>query len=184
MPHASPANPPLPSPDAISDAQLVARARQGDAAAFEIIVRRNNRLLFRAARGVVADDAEAQDAVQEAYLHAFTHLDTFRAEAALSTWLTRITINAAVNARRKQRRIVLKDDIDFPANASTQENTMPFHATEAQLPHIAAEQHQLREILQKAIDRLPDTYRSDFLLRSVEEIITAAVRIQVTNSHL
>src|SRR3546814_14004067 len=85
MPHASPANPPLPSPDAISDAQLVARARQGDAAAFEIIVRRNNRLLFRAARGVVADDADAQDVVQEAYLHAFTHLDTFRAEAALST---------------------------------------------------------------------------------------------------
>src|SRR3546814_21001948 len=113
MPHASPANPPLPSPDARSDAQLVARARQGDAAAFEIIVRRNNRLLFRAARGVVADDAEAQDVVQEAYLHAFTHLATFRAEAALSTWLTRIPINAEVNDRPNQRRQTLNTDTNF-----------------------------------------------------------------------
>ena len=76
--------------EALADAELVALARRGEAAAFREIMRRNNRRLFRAARGVLRDDAEAEDAVQEAYVRAFQGLAGFRGEAGLSTWLTRI----------------------------------------------------------------------------------------------
>ena len=76
-----------------SDEQLVASALQGDQSAFEAIMRRHNRVLFRAARGVVFDDAEAQDVVQETYLRAFTRLRDFQGDASLATWMARIAIN-------------------------------------------------------------------------------------------
>ena len=83
-----------------TDAELVARAGRGDALAFETIMRRHNRLLFRSARGVVSDDAEAQDVVQETYLRAFSTLKSFRGDSKLGTWLARITINIALDAQR------------------------------------------------------------------------------------
>src|SRR6185312_4485342 len=93
-----------------TDAQLVARAGDGDPLAFEAIMRRHNRLLFRTARSIASDDAQAQDAVQEAYLHAFSRLASFRGEAALGTWLARITINVALDAQRRNGRLVSMDD--------------------------------------------------------------------------
>ena len=99
-----------------TDADLVARAGRGDAVAFETIMRRHNRLLFRSARGVVADDAEAQDVVQETYLRAFAKLNSFRGDAALGTWLARIAINVALDAQRKRGRAVpLADTQDIGA---------------------------------------------------------------------
>jgi RNA polymerase sigma factor (sigma-70 family) len=86
--------------DEPSDIAIVRRARQGDEAAFELIMRRHNRRLFRATRGIVDDSAEAQDVVQEAYLRAFTRLESFREESTLGTWLTRIAVNAALDATR------------------------------------------------------------------------------------
>ena len=79
----------------LTDAELVARAGLGDALAFETLMRRHNRLLFRSARSVVGDDAEAQDVVQETYLRAFSTLTSFRGASALGTWLARIAINVA-----------------------------------------------------------------------------------------
>jgi len=157
-----------PAAEDPSDADLVARARAGEPAAFEAIVRRNNRLLFRAARGVVDDDAEAQDVVQEAYLRAFTHLDTFQGDAALRTWLTRIAINVAVSTRRKQRHVVPLDDT--LADAAPQETDMRFRHFDPETPEAAADRHQMRDLLQTAIERLPDTYRSVFMLRTVEDM--------------
>src|SRR5215212_9567001 len=87
----------------LGDDELVALARQGEAAAFREIMRRNNRRLFRAARGVLRDDAEAEDAVQEAYVRAFQGLGGFRGEASLSTWLTRIAYNEALGRLRRRR---------------------------------------------------------------------------------
>ena len=97
-----------------TDMELVARALRGEQAAFEAIMRRHNRLLFRCARSVVADDAEAQDIVQEAYLRAFASLHAYRADAALGTWLARIAINAALDAQRRRDRSVPLVDMQDP----------------------------------------------------------------------
>src|SRR4051812_12265159 len=87
----------------LDEAALVARAQAGERAAFEAIVQMNNRRLYRVARGVLGGDVEADDVVQEAYLRAFMHLDEFRGEASLSTWLTRITVNEALGRVRRRR---------------------------------------------------------------------------------
>lgn len=153
-----------------SDAQLVAGAGRGDAAAFEAIMRRYNRLLFRSARGVVDDDAEAQDIVQEAYLRAFVSLPTFRGDSALGTWLARITINLALDAQRKRgRRVVIDAGHDLDAEPAP-EHTMAFNAPATDAPDTAAERSQVRDLLQRAIDGLPPIYRSVFILRAVEEL--------------
>ena len=94
-----------------SDAELVERAGRGEARAFEAIMRRHNRLLFRSARGIVDDDAEAQDVVQEAYLRAFSTLPSFRGDCALGTWMARIAINIARDTQRKQGRTLRFDDM-------------------------------------------------------------------------
>jgi RNA polymerase sigma-70 factor (ECF subfamily) len=152
------------------EARLVGAACEGDAAAFEAIMRRHNRLLFRTARGIAADDAEAQDAVQDAWLRAFTRLASFRGEARLATWLARIAINAALDARRKRGEIVAleaaRDEDDDAANPA--ELTMS--TAESDTPDGAAERRELRELLQSAIESLPPIYRSVFMLRAVEEM--------------
>lgn len=153
------------------EAALLARARAGDAAAFEAIIRRNNRLLFRAARSVVADDDTAQDIVQETYLRLFTQLGTFRGEAALGTWLTRVALNLAISTRRKQQRTVLLDDgpQDSRNNAPHREDVMHHPLTPSrESPEAAAVRGQLRRSLQTAIDSLPDMYRQVFMLRAVQ----------------
>lgn len=154
----------------LSDLAIVQRARSGDEAAFELIMRRHNRMLFRAARGIVDDGAEAQDVVQEAYLRAFTRLDSFRAEAALGTWLTRIAVNAALDAMRSKGRVVYLEDQAVPMQ--TDPLTQPAPAGET--PDALAQQAQLRGILESAITRLPPIYRSVFILRAVEELSVEA----------
>ena len=157
-------NPPL------SDAELAARAGRGDALAFETIMRRHNRLLFRSARGVVGDDAEAQDVVQETYLRAFEKLHTFRSDARLGTWLARIAINVALDIHRKHGRAVPIDDTHDFTNEPAKEYAMAFSAPANDGPENAAERNQVRELLQRAIEGLPAMYRSVFILRAVEEM--------------
>ncbi|MFT3821381.1 MAG: RNA polymerase sigma factor [Rubrivivax sp.] len=147
----------LPTDD---DAALAAEACRGDAAAFERIMRRHNRLLFRTARGIVADDADAQDVVQETYLRAFQRLGGFRGGAALGTWLARIAINVALDVLRRRGRVVsLADDEADDMRPSTDPT-----------PEVAAERAQMQRLLQAAIDSLPPIYRSVFILRAVQEL--------------
>ena len=143
------------------DAVLAAEACRGDAAAFELIMRRHNRLLFRTARGIVADDADAQDVVQETYLRAFQRLGGFRGGAALATWLARIAINVSLDALRRRGRMVSLDDDD-----EADEMTPSTDPT----PEAAAERAQMQRLLQAAIDSLPPIYRSVFILRAVQEL--------------
>ncbi len=145
-----------------ADAVLAAEACRGDAAAFELIMRRHNRLLFRTARGIVADDADAQDVVQETYLRAFERLCGFRGGAALATWLARIAINVALDALRRRGRTVSLDGDDDEADEMTP-STGPS-------PEAAAERAQMQRLLQAAIDSLPPIYRSVFILRAVQEL--------------
>jgi RNA polymerase sigma-70 factor (ECF subfamily) len=153
-----------------SDADLVARAGTGDPLAFEAIMRRHNRLLFRTARGVVGDDTEAQDVVQEAYLRAFSSLSSFRQEAALGTWLARIAINVALDTQRKKGRVIsMEDRPERLADAATAD-AAPLYAPESDTPEAMAARSQMRELLQSVIERLPPIYRSVFILRAVEEM--------------
>lgn len=153
----------------MDDSLLLAQLRAGQAGAYERLMRRYNRRLFRAARGIVHDDAEAQDAVQEGYLHAFVALQGFRGEASLGTWLTRIVINQALSQQRKLGRIVL-----WGAGPEEEDEAMPPHedpesaipGTES--PEEALLRRQLREQLQHALDGLPPIYRSVVMLRAVE----------------
>jgi RNA polymerase sigma factor (sigma-70 family) len=152
------------------DNQLVARACDGDASAFETIMRRHNRLLFRTARGIASDDAEAQDVVQQTYLHAFSHLASYRGDSALSTWLARIAINAALDSQRKRGRTVELDAMTDADGETSPEPMMSLRTDENDSPDGAAERAQVRELLQAAIESLPPIYRSVFMLRAVQEM--------------
>ncbi len=167
-----------------SDSELVERARGGDHTAFETIMRRHNRLLFRAARGVVSDDAEAQDVVQESYLRAFSHLKSYRGDAALGTWLSRIAINIAVDSLRKKGRLVSMDDDEDAIGEHPMENLMSVNGASNESPDAAAERGQVRDLLQSAINRLPPIYRSVFILRAVEEasVDETAYSLQVSDA--
>lgn len=163
---------PIASPTAAqpTDRELVVRAGEGDPLAFEAIMRRHNRLLFRTARGVVPDDAEAQDVVQEAYLRAFSSLSSFRGEAALGTWLARIAINVALDVQRKKGRVISMEDRPEPVADAATENAMPLYAPDSESPDATAARGQTRELLQSVIERLPPIYRSVFILRAVQEM--------------
>ena len=152
------------------DAELVARAGGGDEAAFETIMRQHNRLLFRSARGIVDDDASAQDVVQESYLKAFSALNGFRGDCALGTWLVRIAIRVALDHQRKRGRIVSLDERNDAESATSMETLMQRYAPSTEAPDMQAERSELRAALQRAIDSLPPIYRSVFMLRAVEEM--------------
>ena len=149
---------------------LVARACEGDAAAFETIMRRHNRLLFRTARGIAGDDDEAQDIVQQTYLQAFSRLGSYRGDAALGTWLARIAINAALDAQRKRGRTVELDAFSEAEGEAPPELLMSLRTDETDTPDGIAERTQVRALLQAAIEGLPPIYRSVFILRAVEEM--------------
>lgn len=153
-----------PLPD--DDTELVARLRQRETRAFEQLMRRYNRLLFRAARGIVADDAEAQDVVQEAWIKAFLSLDGFRGDSRLSTWLVRIAIRQALDQQRRLGRLVYWDD-EYPA----EDLVAQLHdAADAPTPEDEAHRAQMRGQLEQAIDQLPPLYRSVFIMRAVEGV--------------
>ncbi len=162
-------------PEDRSEAELVLLARQKNEAAIRELVRRCNRQLFRVARGILHDDAEAEDVVQAAYVAAFTKLDSFRGEAGFATWVTRIAMNEAFGRLRRGARIVdlaeyRKDATDAleegPANPMTPPPTTP----ESELGRT-----EVRIFLERAIDALPEPYRLTYVLREVEEMSTREV---------
>ena len=147
-----------------------------DARAFEEIMRKHNRMLFRTARAILRDDAEAEDALQEAYVQAYRSMGTFRAESKLSTWLARIVANEALMRLRKATRRAEIVPIQPAATVQDIEHITDSDMNKA--PDAAAERRQLRRVLESQIDALPDTYRTVFMLRAVEELSveeTAAV---------
>src|SRR4051794_9121835 len=150
-----------------SDSELIAQAAAGDARAFEALMRRYNRMLFRTARAILRDDAEAEDALQEAYLQAYRSLASFRAEAKLSTWLARIVANEALMRRRKQTR---RADILPMQSADSAEVEQVMETDSDNAPDMRAARGEMRRLLEAQIDALPETYRTVFMLRAVEEL--------------
>ena len=152
-----------------TDTELATRAAQGDALAFQLIMRRHNRLLFRTGRSILKDDDEAQDALQEAYLRAWRSLGSFRAEARLSTWLVRIVANEALG-RLRRRGSAQVIAFDTAAEAiDTQEGTW-MQADPDQQPDRHAMRGETRKLIEAGIDALPEVFRTVFVLRAVEDL--------------
>ena len=147
----------------LDDVALVERAQRWDAAAFRLIVKRHNQRLYRVARAVLDDETEAQDVLQETYIHAFMHLSEFRAEARLSTWLTRIALNEALDRRRQRRPMVDLEVIKAMPDPSSADRSDPEAATALA---------DIRRLLERAIVGLPEHFRIVFVMRDVEEMST------------
>lgn len=173
----------------LADIELAALVQRGDREAFRQIMQRCNQRVFRMARSVVGNDAEAEDVVQEAYLHAFEHIATFRGESALTTWLTRIVLNGAHSRLRQRRNTVEFDQIDTMHNAG--DRVVPFPSRFGnEDPAAAASREQVRRLLEQAVDGLPESFRVVFILRdiegcSVEETATSlALRAETVKTRL
>jgi RNA polymerase sigma-70 factor (ECF subfamily) len=155
--------------DALGDAELVQLARQRDSGAFRVIMRRHNRRLYRVARAVVRDDSEAEDVVQEAYFHAFANLGNFRGDSSLATWLTRIALNEALARLRRQRPTVELSTLD--AESQNEMHVIPFPLMAANCdPERAVAQREIRRLLERAIDDLPEVFRIVFVMREIEDL--------------
>ena len=150
------------------DAELVAHAAHGSEAAFGIIMRRHNRLLFRTARSIVKDDPEAEDVLQESYLRAWRALGGFRSDARLSTWLVRIVVNEALGRLRRRHAEIIPLEA---AMNSLEPGTLASLSDEPdRRPEQSAMRTQLRSLMEARIDRLPEAFRTVFVLRAVEEM--------------
>ncbi|MEP9375060.1 RNA polymerase sigma factor [Mesorhizobium sp. KR1-2] len=151
---------------AVDDMDLARRALAHDGSAFRAIMQRYNQRLYRIARGIVSNNDEAEDVVQEAYVHAFAHLQSFRGQSTLATWLSRIVINEALGRLRKRQRAaklakssdrtIEAEVIQFPLNASLDD------------PERTMAQRQIMQLVERATDNLPDVYRSVFVARVLE----------------
>jgi RNA polymerase sigma-70 factor (ECF subfamily) len=152
------------------DVELARRIGQRDEYAFEALMRRHNRMLYRLARSILKDEAEAEDAVQEAYLAAYRNIAGFRGGAKLSTWLARIVINEAYGRLRKQKHaaVVVAFDAHDRSEDRLEESAMADKITEP--PEAAAMRGELRGLLERRIDELPAQFRTVFILRDVDEM--------------
>lgn len=152
---------------ALDDAALVACVLAGEREAFRQIMQRCNQRMFRVVRGVIRNEAEAEDVVQEAYVHGYEKLGSFRGEASLATWLTRIALNEAYGRLRRRRDTVDIDDIDITAPVAAQLIAFPGHVL-GDDPAEEAARAQMRRLLEQAVDALPEAFRLVYVLRDVE----------------
>jgi RNA polymerase sigma-70 factor (ECF subfamily) len=148
------------------DAELVRRALARDDAAFRIIMERHNRRLYRIARGILRNDTEAEDVVQEAYVNAFAHLDGFRGDSSLATWLSRITMNEALGRLRRKRLAV---DLDTFEAQRTEAQIIQFPQTvTSDDPERTMAQREILQLVERATDNLPEIFRIVFITRVIE----------------
>jgi RNA polymerase sigma-70 factor, ECF subfamily len=161
-----PAQAPQIAPVGTADAELVRRARERDEVAIRAILQSNNRRLYRLARGILRNDSEAEDVVQETYLRAFTHLEDFRGESTLATWLGRIAINEALGRLRRQRPGVEWTSLP-PGTLEAQVIQFPLSAT-SEDPEKSMAQREIQHVVEHAIDELPEAFRIVFITRVIE----------------
>jgi RNA polymerase sigma-70 factor, ECF subfamily len=152
----------------LTDEEIVERVIAGDTALFEVLMRRNNRRIYRVARAIVKDEREAEDVMQQAYVSAYVHLDQFAGAATFATWLSRIAANEAL---ARVRRRALSVEIDESVERS--EERMKEMASPESNPERQAASRELGQVLESSIDGLPDEHRAVFVLREVEGLSTA-----------
>ena len=155
-----------------ADRDIIRRVLDGDTASFELIMRRYNRRLFRIARAVLRNDADAEDVVQDAYLRAYEHLSGFEGTGAFSAWLAKIALNEALGRLRGADAARNRISFDDPED-SEEANYMANLITSLPSPEQDAARGEVRHLLESAIDALPDAYRMTFILCGVEEMSVA-----------
>jgi RNA polymerase sigma-70 factor (ECF subfamily) len=173
------AHPQRIDPDRLDEAALIARAVAGDGGAFRTLMQRGNQRLFRIARGVVRDDAEAEDVLQESWMRGFAALRGFRGDSGLMTWMTRIVLNEA-NGRLRRRKSMATLDQDDRSAASATIVRFPTGAA-IEDPEAGAARAEIRRLLEHAVDDLPDAFRMVFILRDIEgcSIVETAAALDV-----
>jgi RNA polymerase sigma-70 factor (ECF subfamily) len=150
------------------DLSIARRVVAGDRSAFELLMRRHNRRLYRLARATLRNDAEAEDALQDAYLHAYRSMSQFRGDARIFTWLSRLVLNECfARIRRSARRQNVIPIVDAPDYVE-QADAMTTHDDTA--PDEALARSQVRALLERKLDELPELFRIVFVLRSIEEM--------------
>ena len=154
------------NPERFEDDAVVARVLAGDVASFELLMRRHNRSVFRAARAILRSDDEAEDVMQHAYVRAFEHLGEYQGRARFSTWVTRIAVYEAFKRLRQQKRLDALDESSEVDQAMTARSPTPEQ-------HVSDQ--ELRVITEAAIDQLPCDFRTVFMLRAVEQMSVADV---------
>ena len=153
-----------------TDTELVALVRGGDGSAFREIMRRYNQRLYRVARGIVRDEAEAEDVLQEAYVRAFAALGEFRGDSGLPTWLTRIVMNEAFGRMRQRRPTEALEAVDRAIEQGDTRVIMFPGVQASPSPEVAAARAEVRRLLEAAIDDLPESFRLVFMMRDVDEM--------------
>jgi RNA polymerase sigma-70 factor (ECF subfamily) len=153
-------------PPTLTDDEIVARVCAGELELFELLMRRHNERVYRAARAILRNEAEAEDVMQDAYVRAYEHLKDFAGRARFSTWLTRIAVHEALARVRRSKRF---DSLE----EHTEERSMSTNAGES--PEQQASDVEMRALLEKAVDALPDEFRAVFVLRAVEGLSGAEV---------
>src|SRR5215813_4100040 len=149
---------------------LVQRAKSGDVEAFEELVRRYDRNVFRIAQHITQNREDAEDVVQDAFLKAYNNLGQFQGQSKFYTWLVRIAVNEALmklRRRRPERMVSLDEDV------KTEDDSLPREVADwSPNPEQLYNQEELREILSRTIQGLPPTFRTVFVLRDVEGLST------------
>jgi RNA polymerase sigma-70 factor (ECF subfamily) len=169
--------------EGIPDLELLNRARAGEAACYGALVARHHRRLYRAAHKILRNEADAEDAIQQAYLHSFRHLDQFQGRSAVVTWLTSIAINESFTFIRRR---VPYDSLDAPGPAAGDRNLVDFLAAPVRDPEQQAITRDMGNRIRTAIAALPDEYSAVFRLREIEGLPTeeAAARLGITKNCL
>jgi len=155
---------------ALPDWELAQRVQVGDERAFELVMRRHNRLLYRTARAILCNDMEAEDCVQEAYLQGFRSIGAFRGESKLSTWLTRIVVNQALGTMRKRKEQDRDISLDNVLDLDGHIRGVSASVIEPEQPDASALREEMRRLLERKIDQLPAAFRTVFMLRALEEM--------------
>jgi RNA polymerase sigma-70 factor, ECF subfamily len=158
--------PAKPKPESLTDEEIVCRVRAGETALYEVIMRRYNQRLYRVARAILHNDAEAEDVMQDAYVRAYEHLGQFAVRAPFAAWLTRIAVHEALARLRLSNRNQSLDENEYDGDLSMQ------MTSKSPDPEQNASGAQLRDILEEAVLNLPEHYRTVIMLRDIEELST------------
>lgn len=154
----------------LSDTDIARRIAVGDCDALRIMMRRYNQTLYRTARSILRDDAEAEDAVQESYLLAYRAMGGFRGDAKLSTWLVRIVANEAIGRARKRSRRAEVIDLNGQTDQNGETTEVTMNEASPEQPEHAALRAETRRLIEAKIDLLPDAFRAVLVLRALEEM--------------
>ena len=150
--------------DQLTDAEIVRRVVGGDTAMFELLMRRHNQRVYRTVRAILGSDDDVEDVMQQAYLNAYGHLGQFAGESQFSTWLTRIAVNESLARRRKRDRFPVQGDDDVTMNLVTAGDLDPEQNASAS---------ELREVMEREVAALPESFRTVFVMRDVEGLSTS-----------